>query len=327
MSSLPVIYCFAGQGSQYFGMAAGLLAADAVFAHWMRTGDAIVAARHGFSVLDEIYGHGRSVTQPFDCLEVSHPALFLVQYALAKSLQQRGLRPDMLLGVSLGELVAQTVAGMLEFETALTAVADQPGQFRRTCDAGGMVAVLAPSSLHASNPQLAARSEIAGITSPSHFILSAQAADLSAIEAELRRLNVVFQRLPVPFAFHSSFIEPACASVRKATASLRREGAFWPVWSCCLASTTGPAADDLLWRIVRDPMQVERTLAAIEARGGGVYVDLSPSGTLSTVFRHALPATSPSRVISVLSPFGDDNNRLSHAAATLGHLVGDTSFG
>lgn len=317
---LPVIFCFAGQGSQYFGMAGQLLAENTVFRHWMQAGDAAIAARHGFSVLDEIHG-GNRAAMPFDRLEGSHPAIFLVQYAMAKLLQHHGLPPDMLLGVSLGEIVAQTVAGMMSFETALNAVADQPAQFRRTCPPGGMVAVLAPVALHAENAVLAARSEVAGITSPKHFILSALADDLAEIEAELRRREVVFQRLPVPFAFHSRFIDAAEAECRAATAPLRREGAFWPVWSCCTAAVTGTATPDLLWRIVRQPMQVLRTVAALEARGGGIYVDLSPSGTLATVFRQCLPTDSPSRLLSVLSPFGGDCDRLCKAVTTLRRLA------
>lgn len=318
---LPVIFCFAGQGSQYFGMAAQLLAENAVFRHWMQAGDAAIAARHGFSVLEEIHGGGRGVTVPFDRLEATHPAIFLVQYALAKLLQHHGLRPDMLLGVSLGEIVAQAVAGMISFEAALNAVADQPAQFRRTCPPGGMVAVLAPVALHADNAVLAARSEVAGITSPKHFILSALADDLPLIEAELRRREVVFQRLPVPFAFHSRFIDAAEADCRAATTALRRESAFWPVWSCCSAAPTGTATPDLIWRIVRQPMQVERTVAALEAQGGGTYVDLSPSGTLATVFRQCLGPDSPSRLLSVLSPFGGDCERLDKTVETLRRLA------
>ncbi|CDK98849.1 putative enzyme involved in polyketide synthesis [Magnetospirillum gryphiswaldense MSR-1 v2] len=317
---LPVIFCFAGQGSQYFGMAGQLLAENAVFRHWMLAGDAIVAARHGFSVLAEIQGGGKRVSQPFDRMEASHPAIFLVQYALAKVLQDHGLRPHMLLGVSLGEIVAQAIAGMISFEAALTLVADQPNLFRRTCPPGGMVAVLAPATLHADNPVLAARSEMAGITSPNHFILSALAEDLDEIEAELRRREVVFQRLPVPFAFHSRFIDAAQAECLAATALVRRETPFWPVWSCCTAGLTGTAMPDLIWRIVRQPMRVAHSVAILEQQGA-VYVDLSPSGTLATVLRQCLQPGSPSKLLSVLSPFGGDDQRLTKTVETLRRLA------
>lgn len=321
MPPLPVIFCFSGQGSQYYGMGAGLRAENPVFRHWLEAGDALVAQRHGFSLLAETHAPGHGPTQPFDRLEASHPALFLVQYALAKTLQDRGIRPDALLGVSLGEFVAQAVAGMLPFETALTAVADQPARFRATCPPGGMIAVLGPPALAAEVPLLAERAELAGTTSPNHFILAALAHDLEAIEAELRHRQLAFQRLPVPFAFHSRFVEPARESCLEAGARLRRDSGFWPVWSCCTAGPTGTAAPDLMWRVIRQPMNVQATLAAIEAQGGAVYVDLSPSGTLAAVLRQALPAHSPSRLVGVLSPFGGDVQRLDKAVAALRHLA------
>ena len=316
---LPVAFCFAGQGSQYYGMAADLMAEDDVFRHWMRSGDAIVAQRHGFSILAELYGEGRRPATPFDRLEASHPALFLVQYALAKTLLHHGMRPDMLLGASLGETVAQSVAGMTSFEASLCAVADQPALFRRTCPAGGMVAVLDSPDLHARRPLLAARSEMAGVNADGHFVLSALAADLPAIEADLAACEAAFQRLPVPFAFHSRFIDAAEEAWRGAFGQQRREAAFWPVWSCCTGGVIGPATPDLSWRIVRQRMHVQQTLLTLEKQGGAIYVDLSPSGTLAAVFRQSLGATSPSRLLPVVSPFGENIKRLRKTVAALGH--------
>jgi len=307
---LPVIFCFAGQGAQYYGMAADMMASDPVFRHWMQLGDAIVAQRHGFSVLAEIYGEGRPPGAVFNRIEASHPAIFLVQYALTKVLQHHRLRPDMLLGVSLGEFTAQAVAGMMSFEASLCAVADQPALFRRTCRAGGMVAVLGSPDLHRQRPLLAARSEVAGINSDGHFVLSAPAEDLPAIEAELTSCNVPFLRLPVPFAFHSRFIDAAKDAWCDAFAQQRRETPFWPVWSTCTGDTIGPATPDLAWRVVRQGMNVSQTLRSLEQRGGAIYVDLSPSGTLAALFRQALDKTSPSRLLSVLSPFGGNIERL-----------------
>lgn len=317
MPALPLIFCFAGQGSQYFTMAAELMETEGVFRQWMELGDGIVARRQGFSVLDEIYRSNRR-GQPFERLHASHPAIFMVQYALAKLFQHHHIRPDMLLGVSLGEFVAQAVAGMISFETALAAVADQPGLFQ-SCRPGAMIGVLGAPAIHARSPLLAQKSEIAGINAANHFVLSALAEDLPQVEEQLRQADMAFQRLPVPFAFHSRFVaeaEPAC---RAAHAHLRLESPFWPVWSCCTAAftPTGPDCTDLAWRIVRQSMNVARVVATIEGQGGAVYLDLSPSGTLAALFRQSLDKQSPSRLLSVLSPFGGDGKRLADTLAAL----------
>jgi len=314
---LPIIFCFAGQGSQYFRMGAELMESEPQFRHWMETGDAQIQRSVGFSLLERLYGPTAQPGLPFDQLEASHPAIFLVQYALAKVIIGHGIRPDLLLGVSLGEFVAQTVAGMMPFATALDAVNRQPPLFARTCPPGGLVAVLASPDIHATSPQLSARSELVGINSDTHFVLAALHADLADIEAELRGLDVPFQRLPVPFAFHSRFIAPAEQEWRQVFADLRRDSPFWPVWSACAMAPIGPADTELGWRIVRQPMHVQKTVSKLEAQGGAIYVDLSPSGTLAALLRQGLPVGSPSRLLSVLSPFGGDRPRLEKTLASL----------
>jgi len=67
-------------------------------------------------------------------------------------------------------------------------------------------------------------------------------------------------------------------------------------------------------------MNVQMTLANLEQQGGATYVDLSPSGTLAALFRQGLAAGSPSRLLSVLSPFGGNLDRLGKTVAALGHI-------
>jgi len=316
-SPLPVVFCFAGQGSQYYRMGAELLRSQPVFRQWMETGDTLLRPRLGFSVLEEIHGAQANPARPFDRLEASHPAIFLVQYALAKTLTAEGVRPDMLFGISLGEFTAQVVAGMVPFEAALTAVADQPALFTRHCPPGGMIGVLGSPSWHSRSAILARHSELAGINADNHFVLSALAEDLDAVEEELRRLDLPFQRLPVPFAFHSRHIAAAEQPWREAFTVQRRESPFWPVWSACLEGQTGPADPDLGWRIVRQTMNVQATIRRIEERGPALYVDLSPSGTLAALLRQQLGPQATPRLLSVMSPFGGDNDRLARTLAAL----------
>ncbi|WP_321335685.1 acyltransferase domain-containing protein [Breoghania sp.] len=309
-SSLPTAFCFAGQGSQYYHMAADLLNTDAVFRQWMEIGDRIVQDAQGFSPLAAIHDDARSRADAFDHLEHSHPSLFMVQFAAAKMLQARGLRPDLLVGVSLGEFVAMSLAGMIPFETALKAVADQPKTFRKTCQPGALIAALAPPSIRDASPLLRERTEIAGINAERHCVLACEAENTGAVSDELRRLDTPFQALPVPFAFHSRWIDGAEDTFLQAVSDLRFETPFWPVWSCCLGRPVQAADGPLLWRIVRDRMQLQATFAAIEADGGAHYVDLSPTGTFVAVLRQDLRRSSTSKISPLMSPFGGDLKRL-----------------
>ncbi len=302
----PVVFLFAGQGSQYYGMGADLLASDPVFRAHMRYGDRFLADLTGHAVLAAIHEPGRRLGDPFDQLSLTHPAIVLTQFALAKTLEAQGVRPDAVAGVSLGEITAMAVAGMLPFEAALSLSAGQPGLFSATCPPGAMVACLTPAAALAADPTIAALTERAGIGGPRHTVLAVPASDLDAVTARLAALDVVFQVLPVPFAFHSRWIDPAGPALRAATGRMRFRPPAVPVFSGALRQRLSGAesAADLVWSIVRGEMRFAETLAHFEAAGGADYVDLSPSGTLAGLARQALDAASPSTVHAVLTPLG-----------------------
>ncbi|MGU3493772.1 acyltransferase domain-containing protein [Xanthobacteraceae bacterium A53D] len=305
----PIVFLFAGQGSQYHGMGAELLARHEVFAGVMAYGDRLLRDLIGESVLSAMHPPGKGIGDPFDRLAITHPAILLTEIALAKTLAHHGVRPDVVTGVSLGEIAAMTVAGMLPFEGALSLVARQPALFEATCPPGAMVACLAPAAEIFADPLLAAQTERAGISGPRHTILAVPEPAMAQVTARLTALGVVHQTLPVPFAFHARWIDPAESAVREATAHLRLLPAAMPVWSTVRQrqlAPTGGTDDALVWEIVRGEMRLFETFRHFEAAGGAVYIDLSPSGTLATLARQVIAPGSPSTTHALLTPFGAD---------------------
>ncbi len=214
------------------------------------------------------------------------------------------------MGASLGEFVAMSVSGVLPFETALRAVAAQPAIFRKSAPQGALIGVLASDSIRSRSRVLGAKTELAGTSGDRHCVLACLHADLGTVLEDLRQLDVSSQKLPVPFAFHSRWIETAEQDYAAAVSGLRFETPFWPIWSSCLARQLETVDSRLLWKIVRDPMRLRTTLRAVEARGGARYIDLSPTGTLAAVFRQELGDQSSSDVVPLMSPYGGDLNRL-----------------
>lgn len=99
----PIVFMFSGQGSQYYQMGKELFAHNAAFRQKMLDLDDFAVSRFGYSVLKEMYHTGNRLSDPFDRLLFSHPAIFMAEYALAYALEQRGIRPDYVIGASLGE--------------------------------------------------------------------------------------------------------------------------------------------------------------------------------------------------------------------------------
>ncbi len=313
MMRLPVVFLFGGQGSHYTRMGADLYAHDALFGSWCRRLDAVAADLLGESALETVWRVPGDGSWACDRLAATHPAIFIVQYALCRRLMAAGVHPDYLLGASLGETVAASISGALDPEQAVALLCRQALGVERHCPPGGMLAIVDSPDLFRREAHLWQHTVIAAFNHPRHFVVSAQRSGLDAALAFLAGTQVLHQELPVRYAFHSSWVEAAAPSFRAAAQALnvgRCDIALLsPAYECRLEHLP----DTYFWDVARRPVYFERTLRALERTGPHLYVDCSPSGTLDGFVRQILPAGTASTSVATLSPFGDDMRRLSVA--------------
>ena len=303
------VFMFSGQGSHYFRMGRDLFEHDPIFREWMLRLDELAFGLSGERVIDAIYSPQDRET--FDRTLQTHPAIFMVEYALARSLLHAGIEPDITLGASLGSFAAATLAGFISVEDALAAVVQQAAAFEACCDRGGMIAVLADPTTY-DRPYLREQSELAAINFASHIVVSAPQSHLARIEQSLGEREVVYQRLPVSFAFHSRWIDDARAPFESFTRSMRRHPGTLPLACCREARLLTELPADFFWRVVREPIRFKATIDALEQHGAHRYIDVGPAGTLATFTKYCLPSASTSTVHPIMSPFG--NERRSMAA-------------
>lgn len=112
--SLPVVFMFSGQGSQYYRMGEELFDEDEVFRTALQRYDAVVAEALGESVLARLFDPAKRKNDPFTDTRITHPAIVMIELALAESLRAAGIEPDYLLGSSLGEYAAAAVSGSID---------------------------------------------------------------------------------------------------------------------------------------------------------------------------------------------------------------------
>ncbi len=309
-----VVFMFPGQGSQYFHMGRALYQGNETFHGWMLRLDAMVAPYLGCSVLDELYSDERAIAQTFDRTLLTHPAIFMVEYALARTLSEAGLSPDLTMGLSVGSAAAAAVSGHLDTEEAVCLVMRQAESIENNCEPGGMLTVIKSPELFGER-FLSERSELAGVNLPEQFVVSGTCKDLGLIEQELRRRRIDHQRLPVAFAFHSHHIDAARQEYFARTGHIRfhRGG---PEMMCCeRAELVSQSSCDHLWRAVRNPTRFAQAALELERDGPNLYVDVGPSGTLATFLKSLLPPQSRSRVRPALTPLGKDLQTFSSAVA------------
>jgi bacillaene synthase trans-acting acyltransferase len=309
---------FSGQGSHHFQMARALFEQEPVFRDRMTRLDGMVRDLTGNSVLETLYSTANPKGAPFDRIMLTHPAIFMVEYSLAQSLVHAGVEPDITLGASLGSFAAATVAGFIAVEDALATVISQARAMEECCAPGGMYAVLADPDLYA-RPFLSANSALAGVNFASHFVVSARQGQFAPIEAGLRAHSVAYQRLPVSFAFHSQWIEEARAPFESLTQTLRFKAGELPFMSCHDAAIATGLSDGYFWRVVREPIRFREAVTRLEGAGPYRYVDVGPASTLATFLKYALPATTRSTVLPILSPYGHDQKNLAAVVAATRH--------
>ena len=216
----------AGVGEQYPGMAAGLYAAEPAFAAVVDECAGVLNPLLGRDLRRVLFGDGRSPVPtsrphlagllgraaPVDAPEdlaataLAQPAVFVVEYALARLLESWGVRPDALIGYSLGEYVAAALAGVLSLPDALRLVAHRAAMIDRL-PRGAMTAVsAAPEEVVRVLP---AEVQLAVVSASQLCVLAGPVEAVADVEAVLAARGVATRRLDTTHAFHSKMLQPA----------------------------------------------------------------------------------------------------------------------
>ncbi len=238
----------------------------------------------------------------------------MVEHALATSLIERGLQPDMVLGASLGTFAAAAVAGCIDPGDALRAVIEQAMAIEKHAEPGCMIAVMGEPERYLT-PALRTLCELGASNFATHSVISLPQRHIAAVEADLHRQGLAFHRLPVGFAFHSRWIDSASQPYRAFLRTLQLRPGHMPIVCCAMGKPLHRLADDHFWSVVREPILFMQTIRLIEAQGRYRYIDVGPGGTMATFLKYGLPADSTSQIHHVMSPFGGEMERLTELTA------------
>jgi trans-AT polyketide synthase/acyltransferase/oxidoreductase domain-containing protein len=301
-----IVLMFSGQGSQYYQMGKELFDRHPVFQKWMRNMDDMVRQYIGVSIINQVYDFRKRKAESFDRTLYSHPAIFMVEYALAQVLLESGIRPDYVLGASLGEFAASAVSGSIKAEDALECLLKQAEVFEMYCQNSSMLAVIYDYGLYYENQLLSENSELAAVNYDRHFVISGKTEKIEAIIGLLKSKDIAFQLLPVSFGFHSSCIDAG----EKVYREFLTTKSFYPPRTALISCLSGTQLNEVpanfFWDVVRKPVRFPQAIREIETRTECIYLDLGPAGTLTNFAKRNLAKDSNSQCYSILNPFHQD---------------------
>ncbi|MER6786897.1 beta-ketoacyl synthase N-terminal-like domain-containing protein [Streptomyces sp. NPDC000658] len=326
-----IAFLFAGQGSQRPGMGAGLYERHPVFRRTVDELDALFAPLLGRSIRDLMFdrsGDGRELHRT----RHAQPALFVLEYALARLWLSWGVRPSVVLGHSLGELTAATVAGLFTPADAVKVVAARARLMDSVTASGGMAAVRAEAERVTPLVEKFDDLAVAAYNTPRQCVVSGGSASLEAVAAELRAQGVKVTSLPVSHAFHSPLMRQVTDAFREVFDDVScRETEF-----ALISNLTGRPARwreiskaDYWVRHLVEPVDFAGSMRAVARRGRHTFIEIGPSATLTSLARENVEDAGDQLWLTSLRQGRPDDTVLLSSLASLytaGHSVSWRGF-
>jgi acyl transferase domain-containing protein/long-subunit acyl-CoA synthetase (AMP-forming) len=203
-----LVFMFPGQGSQHVNMAAELYRTEASFKEVVDQCCEFLEPQLGFDLRSLLFADEARVaesTARLNQTSATQPALFVIEYALARLWMEWGIRPEAMIGHSIGEYVAACLAGVFSLEDALTLVAAR-GKLLGDLPGGAMLAI--PFSESETLKFLGSELSLAAINSSTMSVVSGPTAAIDQLEKQLTQQDLICHRLHTSHAFHSAMVEP-----------------------------------------------------------------------------------------------------------------------
>ncbi|MBD2200523.1 MULTISPECIES: type I polyketide synthase [Calothrix] len=281
-----IVFMFPGQGAQYVDMGKELYQTEPIFKEQVDLCCQLLQPHLGLDLRTVIYPNesdSKAATEKLQRTAITQPALFVVEYALAKLWMSWGISPSAMIGHSIGEYVAACLAGVFSLEDALALVAIR-GRLMQQLPAGAMLSVSrSPAEI---KTLLNENLSLAANNAPSLCVVSGTHEAVDEIHQKLTALGVESRRLHTSHAFHSAMMEPIMEPFIKEVKQVKLNPPEIPFISNVTGTwiTAQQATDPNYWaKHLRQTVQFAAGISTLQQEPNRIFLEVGPGRSLCTL--------------------------------------------
>ncbi|WP_218653139.1 type I polyketide synthase [Nostoc sp. TCL26-01] len=318
-----IAFMFPGQGSQYINMGFNLYSRETVFREVVDQCADILKPLLGKDLREIIYPMASdrqtaSLTLQQTCF--TQPALFVIEYALAQLWQSWGIKPQAMIGHSIGEFVAACIAGVFTLEDALMLVAIR-GRMMWELPAGAMLSVRLPAV--EVEKRLSGELAIGAINSPNLCVVSGTKEAIANLQSELESQEIICRYLHTSHAFHSPMMEAIVAPFAEVVKQVKLSPPQIPFISSVTGDwiTVEQATDPLYYaQHLRETVRFAQGVQTLWQQPERLLLEVGPRTTTTTLARQQAKNISEQIAVASLSDNADDETEWTALLQAVGQL-------
>jgi acyl transferase domain-containing protein/acyl carrier protein len=280
--NLKLVFVYTGMGPQWWAMGRELLQTEPVFRNVIERCSKELSKYSDWSLVGELMA--AEANSRMNETQIAQPANFAIQVALTEMWHALGVRPDLIIGHSVGEVAAFYEAGVYNFEDAIKISYYRSKLQQKLTGKGTMVAVsLSESEAVELLKDYEGRISIAAINSNNSVTLAGDKENLEKLAAQLKIKGVLCKLLVVSIPFHSVYMEEIKDELFTALKDIKGNEASIPLYT----TGTGQIADGTeldagyWWQNVRNPVYFAKAMTEILAADYNLFIEVGPHPVLA----------------------------------------------